>query len=157
MNPSYLVRSLRNDFEWEGKLVARWEVSNDPISDDYTPDDISAEDLFGEWVKVIKGRYTENLIPISWFVQCIEKGTFEFMPFQYQDQGDANFLTYFTWPINKGTGERLNWLSLPVIDKLWDDKHCDKGGFIQQTTGWKPSILQPHVCLDADFPRPFLI
>ena len=48
-----------------------------------------------------------------------------------------------------GNGERLNWLLLPVEDKLWNAKQANKGGFIQEATGWKPSILQPFVYLPA--------
>jgi hypothetical protein len=45
----------------------------------------------------------------------------------------------------------MNWLSLPVIDKLWNETRADEGGFIQQATGLKPSNIaavrissQPH-------------
>jgi hypothetical protein len=49
--------------------------------------------------------------------------------------------------MNADTGERLNLLTLPVVDKLWDHTHADKGGFIQSATGWKPSVLHPFVYL----------
>ncbi|NER28870.1 MAG: hypothetical protein F6J89_14840 [Symploca sp. SIO1C4] len=60
-----------------------------------------------------------------------------------------DFLNYFTSPVHFKTGEPLNWLSLPVVDKLWNNQRADKGGFIQEATGWKPSILQPFVYLRA--------
>jgi hypothetical protein len=43
------------------------------------------------------------------------------------------------------TGARLNWLTLPVVDKGWNEAQNDKGGFIQEATGWKPSALQRTV------------
>ncbi|OIP26010.1 MAG: hypothetical protein AUK00_05490 [Dehalococcoidia bacterium CG2_30_46_9] len=74
------------------------------------------------------------------------------MPFQFQHLPGMfrdDFLTHFTWPIHSVTGERLNWLTLPVVDKLWNPKRANKGGFIQEVTGWKPAILQPYVYLPA--------
>jgi hypothetical protein len=32
-------------FEWKGELEAYWEVYLDPISDEHTPEEISAEQL----------------------------------------------------------------------------------------------------------------
>jgi len=144
------VQSRSSNYQWEGELRAEWEVDGDPISDDYTPDEITAEELFDLWVDKVKGKYANDLIPILWLVSCREQGKFEFMPFQHQDyELKENFLTHFSWPINKNTREKLNWLSLPVEDKLWNDKRCNKGGFIQQATGWKPGILQPYVYLGS--------
>ena len=60
-----------------------------------------------------------------------------------------DFLSYYSWPVNSKTGERLNWLTLPVIDKRWVGKHGEKGGFIQEATGWKPAVLQPFVYLPS--------
>jgi hypothetical protein len=139
--------------EDQGQLTARWEVNFDPISDDYTPSDISASELFDIWVKVVGGKYPHDLIPIYWSVLCPERKLFETMPFQYSDFDKGviseTFLTHFTWPIDLQTGDELNWLTLPVDDKLWNDARGDKGGFIQEATGWKPSILQPYVYLTA--------
>ena len=151
-NVTWKVRHRQLGFEWEGVLVAYWEAALDPISDEYTPREIDAQDLFYEWVKQIKKKYPNNLVPIFWFVRCEEQGKFEYMPFQFdhfQSQQQENFLTFFTWPVNSITGEKLNWLTLPVIDKLWNSKRCDKGGFIQEATKWKPSILQPYVYLPS--------
>ncbi len=146
------VRSRRSDYEWEGMLTAYWEVELDPISDDYTPQEISADGLLSIWEKGVRDKYSNGLIPISWFVQCKEQGKFDYMPFQFNhwpEYSHEDFLTNFKWPLSSETGERLNWLTLPVIDKLWNPRHADKGGFIQQATGWKPAILQPHVYLPA--------
>jgi hypothetical protein len=147
---TWRFQSRRRDYEWVGELFAWWEVSYDPISDDYTPEEIDAEELFNLWVEEVQGKYENDLIPISWFVVCEPKRKLEFMPFQLNHVPGVpmeDFLTYFTWPEHRETGEILNWLALPVKDKLWDAHHCDKGGFIQQATGWKPGILQPHVYL----------
>lgn len=37
----------------------------------------------------------------------------------------------------------MNWARLPVMDRGWNKTAADKGGFIQEATGWKPSALQP--------------
>jgi len=145
------VRTLRSDYEWEGKLVAYWEIEYDPISDNYTQEEISAEELFDLWVnKVIDEKYPNNMIPIYWFVACEEERKFEWMPFQHIiSELGQNFLSFYTWPINKETGEKLDWFNLPVVDKYWNRKRTSKGGFIQEFTGWKPGILQPCVYLPS--------
>ena len=141
-------------FEPEGVLEAYWEVASDPISDEYTPREISARELFNNWAADVQKRFPNNLIPIYWFVKYKGKNvsTFEGMPFQFEHiprSFPENFLTFFTWPTNSVTGEELNWLTLPVVDKLWNTKRADKGGFIQEATGWKPAILQPYVYLPS--------
>ena len=150
---TWRVSSRETDFTWEGELVAYWEVSFDPISDDYIPAEIDARDLFDLWVEQVRGRYPDGLVPISWFVVCEANGKLERMPFQFNHCPDLpppdDFLTFFTWPVNPMTGEPLNWLTLPVMDKRWHLERGDKGGFIQQATGWKPGILQPHVFLES--------
>lgn len=150
--PTWKCQNLKTGFEPEGTLEAYWEVSLDPISDNYTPQEMDANELFHMWARQVREKYPNGLIPIYWFVDC--KGdafaTFEAMPFQFEHFPGfvaENFLTFFTWPVNATTDEPLNWLSLRVKDKLWNAKQQNKGGFIQQATGWKPAILQPHVYL----------
>lgn len=148
------VRSLASSHDWAGPLIAYWEVHLDPMSDDYTPDEISAVDLFRMWAGRLREQRPDPLIPIYWFVESPGQGKFERMPFQYpQNLGITapaeDFLTFYTWPISSTTGAPVNWLTLPVADKLWRKGHADKGGFIQEATGWKPSILQPMVYLPA--------
>ena len=131
-------------------LTAYWEVERDPISDEYDPSDISAADLFASWTKVAYKQHPNGLIPIYWSVKG--DGVSETMPFQYDHFdgfGLENFLTYFTWPKDAKTGDPVNWMTLPVADKLWQPGRADTGGFIQEVTGWKPSILQPYVYLPA--------
>ena len=81
-------------------------------------------------------------------------GTLERAPHQDDDLSVAfpdveDFLTFFSWPEHAETGEALNWLRLPVLNKLWDDGHADKGGFIQSATGWKPSPYQTVMSLNS--------
>lgn len=138
-------------FERTAALAAEWEVAYDPMSDDYTPSEMDARELFGLWEAKVRKEHPNGLIPIYWSVVCPEAAIAEFMPFQYQHHegmSDEGFLTFFTWPVNSEE-DRLNWLSLPVLDKRWNKRRADKGGFIQEHTGWKPSILQPYVYLPA--------
>jgi hypothetical protein len=146
------VRVRGVDYEWVGRLEAVWEVSLDPISDNYTPDEIGAEELLSIWGRQVQSEYPNGLAPIYWYAACRSEGKFAAMPFQFNhfsDEPEENFLTIFTWPIGAVTGERLNWFDIPVVDKLWNNQYAEKGGFIQEATGWKPSILQPYVYLPS--------
>ena len=148
--PFWEFRNIRRDYPAKrARLTAVWELYVDPMSDDYTPDDIDAQELFLLWAKRVKADYPDGLIPIYWSVHAPQDGIYETMPFQHQFPDIENFLTFFTWPTNPVTRDRLNWLTLPVVDKLWNSRRADKGGFIQEATGWKPSILQPHAYLPA--------
>ena len=153
-SPIWKCHNRTTGFEPEGVLEAYWEVSFDPISDDYTPQEIDAQELFHIWERKVREKHSSGLIPIYWFVdyKCTNVVTFEAMPFQFEHfpgYNSENFLTFFTWPVNSITDEPLNWLTLPVKDKLWNAKQDNKGGFIQEATGWKPTILQPYVYLPA--------
>lgn len=135
-------------------MVLYWEVSLDPISDDFTPKEISAPELFSRWARRVREKYRKGLIPIHWFVDVHGENvkTFEYMPFQFQHLRPAireDFLTFFSWPVVVKTSKPLNWMELPVIDKLWRPGRGDKGGFIQEATGWKPSAGQPFVYLPS--------
>jgi len=134
-------------------LGAYWELVLDPISDDFSPETMSASDLMRLWTGRIRGKaYPDGLIPIYWYVDSPDSDVFESMPFQhehYPGQTREDFLTFFTWPTNVETNERLDWLRLPVIDKSWNPQRVDRGGFIQEATGWRPAILQPYVYLDS--------
>ena len=135
-----------------GELFAYWEVESDPISDNFTVEEMNAEQLFAMWVDTVSPKHPDGLVPISWTVEGPDIAVGEMMPFQfehYEDSLDQDFLTFFTWPINTLTGEQLNWYQLPVVDKLWRPGAAKSGGFIQEFTGWKPSILQPFVYLPA--------
>lgn len=149
---TWRVCNHQTGYEWQGPLVAVWEVNMDPMSDDYTPDDIDASELLRLWAGQVRKLHPDELIPIFWYVESLGQGKFEQMPFQYQHGQDRStptedFLLFNTWPVDSKTGKPLNWLTLPVIDKRWNKTHADKGGFIQEATGWKPSILQPTIYL----------
>lgn len=145
------MKFLRNDGGWEGPLIAHWEVNLSSMSDDYTPDEISAVDLFAKWRPYALKSYPDGRVPIYWFVESPGQGKFESMPFQdwLADEKHQHFLSFYSWPVDVVTGERINWLQLPVRDFGWNSKRCDKGGFIQEATGWKPGILQPFVYLPS--------
>jgi hypothetical protein len=80
----------RSKKELEAFIELSWEVSFDPISDDYTPSEINAHDLFELWVKKVDTKYPDGLIPIFWFVDVKGKdvATFEWMPFQFEHTPD---------------------------------------------------------------------
>lgn len=135
---TWRFRSREHGFERIEPLRLRWEVRGDPISDDYTLEEISARDLFGLWLR----RYgSDAQTPIYWSVVDV----WEPAPFQLPPHDGADFLTYWTEPVNSVTTEPLNWARLPVVDKSWNSARCDKGGFMQEATSWKPSALQPTV------------
>lgn len=120
--PTWKFQNLRFGREMQGVLRAYWEVALDPISDNYTPAEISAYELLEQWAKRVKEEYPDGLIPIYWSVECSECGVFERMPFQFKHSTyrDENFLTFFSYPVEPATNERLNWLALPIADKLWN-------------------------------------
>lgn len=148
----WTVDSRRTDYTWKAEIWAYWELEGDPISDDFIPSEINAKDLFFVWRDSIKDRYENNLIPIYWFAKSKNpNGKFETMPLCFHsnvtNDYHKNFLTYYDIPYNENLDE-IRWVDIPIVDKLWNKRHCDKGGFIQSATGWKPSILQPYVWLD---------
>lgn len=146
---------FRRGGSWRGPLHAVWEVAFDPMSDDYTPEEMPASDLLELWAKKVRDEYPDGLIPIHWFVVSEEAGKHETMPFQElhgmqkYEITKEDFLYFYHWPIEVATGEPVNWLRLHVVDKLWNARRADKGGFIQEATGWKPAILQPFVYLPS--------
>jgi hypothetical protein len=144
----YTFESRRNQFERTVELVLAWEVSGDPITDDYLPEEIDAPELWRMWRQQNPGSHAE----ISWYITSLgDNKVFEGAPFQddisYRKPGDPDFLTYFTMPIDED-GEPVTWTRLPVLDKLWRPGQPDKGGFIQEASGWKPSPLQLRMDVD---------
>jgi hypothetical protein len=133
-------------------LYLYWELDGDPMTDDYLVTDISAPELWDLWRQEYpKDADTQVLFGdgasrIFWYV--LGDGVIEGAPFQDRRgvrYPGENFLDQFTWPRHSVTSERLRWSALSVADKLWNEERTDKGGFIQQLTGWKPSPLQPFV------------
>lgn len=147
---SWTWTSRRNPaFTQIGPLYLRWEVWGDPITDDYRPEEIGADELLRMWLKHLPDQGTEatfgaGAVGLNWTVTGEgTSGVFEAAPFQMRLRTHQDFLTYFSWPVSTVTGERVNFNRLPVLDKLWRDGRGDKGGFIQSATGWKPAALQP--------------
>ena len=147
---TWKFESLRTSVEREASLVASWEVAQDHISGDFDPLESTPNELFTIWAESVHREYQNDLIQIYWSVRSPEVGIFETMPFQFKWFATReDFLTFYTWPLEKTTGDQLNWLTLPVENKLWNSDRADKGGFIQQATGWKPAVLQPYVYLPS--------
>ncbi|WP_257139642.1 hypothetical protein [Streptomyces sp. or20] len=121
--------------------------------------------LHQEW----PDRYRPGEVHINWGVTCPDEKTIsEHAPHAHQHPGanpkymtpaeldthrylyghsaagfHEDFLTHFTLPVHSVTGEPLNWLRLPVLDREWNPTTSNRGGFVQQATGWKPFPLQP--------------
>jgi len=74
---TWKFRNIQFGSEQEGALVAYWEVEGDSISDDHTPDEIKAHELFDEWMKRHGKKYRNGLVPIHWFVKGEGSGVFE--------------------------------------------------------------------------------
>lgn len=122
-------------YSWESWLDAVWEVSLDPMSDQFTPESKTAAELLDLWSEQVGSLYPDGLIPIRWYVRG--EGQFEYMPFQYEIEEDPreDFLTYNTWPVEAINGERLNWFELPVVDKFWQPGRSDKGALFSRLPG----------------------
>lgn len=147
--------SKRSGYERTVQLALFWEPDGSAMSDDYAPDGADAQELWRMWVDRYGDKYHQDRadlyapwhVPVYWYVTSVGGGgTFEAAPHQalppdYAPSGD--FLADFTHPVHAATGEPVNWLRLPVLDRGWNAKQADKGGFIQEATGWKPSPLQP--------------
>lgn len=133
------------------RIELLWELNGSTISDDYWAHEITAYDLWREWRGWLddRGGYDDTMgkpwVHIYWYVEPAS----EMAPFEHNPLLGEDFLTFFTWPLNAETGERLNWNRVPVADVRWTPDQSDKGGFVQEATGWKPSPLQPHVNVDT--------
>jgi len=126
-----------------GYLRLYWEVEGDPITDGFLPEEVSALDLWERWVRNLADP---ERVRIYWSVICPEAGVYEVAPFSIRmPPVREDFLTFFTWPRREDTGELLKWTELPVVDKRWVLGNGDKGGFIQEVTGWKPAPFQETV------------
>ena len=132
-----------------GELTLLWEAHGDPISDDYLGDEVSARELWRIWRErypideQAEARWGVGAVRILWLIAG--DAAYERAPHAVNISGHDTdtFLDHFTMPIEVATGDPIQWSRLPVEDKLWRDERYDKGGFIQEATGWKPSPLQP--------------
>lgn len=135
------------------ELVLYAEPFGSWLTDDWLPDEITPRQLWDRWVANpdIYLDEARTQVHVRWSVTTPEvTGHFENAPFsiehpRFADDPREDFLTFFSWPVNAKTGERINWLRLPVLDRGWKGKRADKGGFIQELLGWKPGPLQPYM------------
>jgi hypothetical protein len=143
-----------DEYVQEIQLWLEWEIDCSAIGGNYSSDEISANDM---WRMFIDMYYPDRgWAPIFWMVSPIH----ETAPFQAAHSvrlgaagahgtiGDPRgMLREYQWPVDAETGERLNFMSLPVKESSW---------FVEQATGWKPSPLEPMVSiamLDGGAPR----
>jgi hypothetical protein len=160
----WTITTRRGNFTQTEELVFYAEPNYSSITDDYRPDETSAVELWSLWVDLAANKaheqwptlYRPGEVSILWAVTTPGViGIFEAAPFArtlppnpelvklFGPQENEDFLTHYRAPVNADTGEPINWLRLPVLDLGWNSKRADKGGFIQEATGWKPSPLQP--------------
>lgn len=141
----------RGNYPQTVELALYAEPDGSSMSDDYLPEEADALELWRLWADKYANayhleqptRYRPGEVPIYWTVtQPTFTGIFEAAP-HAPNVLDEDFLTHYTHPVHADTGERVNWLRLPVLDRGWNATAADKGGFIQEATGWKPSPLQP--------------
>lgn len=126
----------------EGELRLYWELDGDSISDEFHPDETSAASLWRTWTRYHAKRGSSDDLAIYWYVQSPSALVFEAAPFT---RTDGDWLTYYTWPRLITTHKPIRWGALPIVNKRWNSVRCDKGGFIQEHTGWKPSAFQRSV------------
>lgn len=118
------------------------ELDCSAMVDDYY--ELDGEGQLAEYVQYLERRYPQWLdddaVPILWTVAG--PGTYEFAPFQsgrFAATSEAgphqDFLTYFTWPYDRRTGDQLDWFKLPVRN--------DRFAEFAQALDWLPSPLQP--------------
>lgn len=142
--------SPRSRHTWTEEIVLYAEPDGSSMSDDYLPEEADAEELWRMWVdryavtyqQRYPDKYRQGEVPIYWYVTLPTfRGVFEAAPYSRNSMSE-DFLTHYTHPVNAQTGEPVNFARLPVLDRGWNKTTADKGGFIQEATGWKPSALQ---------------
>ncbi|MEW2449120.1 hypothetical protein AB0896_16370 [Streptomyces parvulus] len=146
--------SRRNpSFTQTTQLVLYPEPDGSAMSDDYLPDEADAATLWRKWVNQYAVTYHQRYpdkyrlgeVPILWAVTKPSfGGVFEAAP-HAPNVLSEDFLTHYTHPTHAKNGEPINWARLLVMDKAWNDTGADKGGFIQEATGWKPAPLQSRM------------
>lgn len=82
------------------------------------------EDNHPEWLEA-------DAVPIYWSVMPV----CEHAPFQAKPLVDEDFLSFYTWPLDAATGERLDWYRLAVVNDRFRD--------FAKALSWLPSPLQP--------------
>jgi hypothetical protein len=120
------------------------ELDGSSVVEDYY--DLDGAGQLEAYVRYVRERHPEWLaddaVPIYWTVQSAGgKKITETAPFQdspadeFRRHLTRNFLTYFTWPQDAGTGERLDWYRLPVRNDRFPE--------FAKALAWLPSPLQP--------------
>ena len=133
---------------WTGQLSLCWEPAGASMSGDYTPNEISAEDLWSLW----RRKYVpeDGIVSIYWSV--VGQGFSEAAPVgnsaRHSEHFECNYYTDFHHPFD-ASGEVISWLDLPVEDQYWNDQSWGGAGFIQELTGWKPSPFQQYMDVDV--------
>ncbi|MBF6326490.1 hypothetical protein IU451_28740 [Nocardia cyriacigeorgica] len=142
------------------KTAAALELAFEPdissISTEYTPDEITAHELFQVWVKRAEQRHGD-IIPIYWYVAGPGDAVFEQAPFctagqklgeKYESRKE-DFLSFYTRPVHAETGAPINWARLPIPVGTWapGSPVVSKCDYIVNATGWMPAPLQPSVSL----------
>jgi hypothetical protein len=124
---------------WRSDLWLVYEVSGDPISSNYTPDERCSWELFMDWLDDYSGD-----LPIYWFIEG-NTGVFESAPdAPNRHPDDEDFLDHFTVPFSKRTHTAMQFQLLRVADRSWENGG-NKGGFINDVTGWKPHPYQATI------------
>lgn len=120
------------------KLWLMPELDYEPWLDEWYPECNKSPFWFwADWVKKkCPEAYEANAIPIYWTVMP----SYETAPFQDLEWATDDFLTFFTWPLDR-FGNRIDWYSLEV-------RHDRFEGF-SQDLGWKPSPLQRYCPLKS--------
>ncbi|MEU0683517.1 hypothetical protein [Streptomyces albogriseolus] len=141
----WAFQSRESGYRNTEELVLLPLPANGEITDDYTHDEISAQELWQLWAKDANRyheRYPDHFrpgeIPIVWTVTKPSwDGVYELAPHtrdprnlmpEFKDDPQQDFLTWYTHPEHEKTGETVNWLRLPVADRAWNNTAGDKGG-----------------------------
>ena len=122
---AYTFRSRKFDDERTTPLLLVWEANYSSYPHD---EGMKGADAWRAWRKKESG----DSVSIYWSVQG--ENLFETAPFC--GVAGADFLTYFTWPVDPN-GEPVNWASLPVKD--------GKSDWIAEYTGWRPAPFTPEI------------
>lgn len=150
----------RYGHRWEEALVLCPEISLEPCVDNVygtfdDPDEQGAHEV-AYWRDYVRRHYLDRhqtewpeRLPIYWSVGSLKDNICETAPLPevwsncVPDLGD--FTSHFTTPISSTTGERINWLQLPV-------RH-DRFPEFAKALGWTPSPLQATCPFAALFGR----
>lgn len=129
-------QNLRSGFSRQVDLWLYPELECSAILGEYI--DLAPQQQFDTYVDFLRRKYPKwidsDAVPIIWFVAG--PGVMEAAPLQGRSNAlGEDFLSHFTWPYEVGTGESLDWFSLPVVN--------DRFPGFAEGLNWTPSPLQP--------------